>query len=913
MHFALAVFLLFSQVDLTIQQIQGQSSSSPYVGQRVRTRGVVTGVYGSGVFIQDTAGGPWSGIWLHPAPNVARGDFIVITGVVIEYYNLTEIDSVSLDSVIGHGYTIEPETLRTGEVSNEMWEGVLVTVGGAVCESLPNRWGEWWVNDGSGLLMIDDLGYRATPELGSCYNITGPVYYSYGNYKIEPRDANDVVEVACPIRFSSITFTPTLPDPDQDVTVIATISSSSTILTDSIYYSTGNGWISAGHDSVRNTTYFYTIPHQPVGTTVRFYLTFWREDSTRVNSDTLMYMVPDFSQPIPLSLVHVLDINGVSILEGRTIQFTGKLTTGGELGLTYFLQDTSGGIAIYNPGVTLNRGDSVVGTGTVESYYGLAELKNVSFSLIQPGEEIEPRTVTCSELSENGERYEGMLLRINGVTSTATYFPVDGTITISDSTGVFTLFIDRDTDLGGLPVPSGSFDIIGVLSQHDNTPPYTEGYQLVPRSHEDVIFTGDGSGEVYLIPPISFPGDTDTLNFLIKNIPGNIRLVFPQGIEWSFDNAELELSIEPDSVIFDENARFITIYTDTTEFSLKVFNVVIPDSSGDYEFMVKTSSGATFSRIMVYPTLYVVTPIQEVQGIGYTSPYVGDTMRVGGWVIGPSDVFSPSGKTTFWIFDGTGGIECFSYSVTSPIKPGDFIVVRGMVNEYNGLTQITFDTDELNRVYSELVEFLPAPDTLRESEPIGENLEGHLVVVTGTVANSPYRGGSGFNFTILNGLTPIDIRVVDATGIDVSSISKGQVLRVKGIVSQYDPTEPYTSGYQVMPVDSGDIEILQGVVQERVDLVLDKTVVVKEDGTTFRIEVKSPSTAENTVVVYDLEGRKIRTLVRRHVGPLVLTWDTLDEYGTQVKLGMYIIQLRSTNNGTTKVVNKLILVTRRFK
>ncbi len=914
MHFTLVMFLLFSQVDLTIQEIQGGGDSSPYVGQHVRTRGVVTGVYHRGAFVQDTAGGPWSGIWLADSSlGVARGDFIVIDGWVREYYNLTEIERVTLDSIIGHGYAIEPETLTTGEAANEMWEGVLITVEGATCESLPNRYGEWYVNDGTGLIMIDDLGYPYHPVLGNCYTITGPLYYSYGQYKIEPRDANDVFEVTCPIRFSSITFTPTLPDPDDSVTVIVTIHTNSTVVADSLYYTTGGEWTSVPHDSLENTTYYYTIPNQPVGTRVRFYLSYWREDSTQVNSDTLMYMVPDFSQPIPLILAHILDLNGVSILEGRTIQFTGKLTTGGELGRTYFLQDTSGGIAIYNPGVSLSRGDSVVGTGTVESYYGLAELKNVNFSLIQPGEEPHPLVVNCRELSENGERYEGMLLRINGVTSSATYFPSDGTISITDSTGTFTLFIDRDTDLAGLPVPSGSFDIIGVLSQHDNSPPYTEGYQLVPRSHGDVIFSGDGSGEVYLIPPISFPGDTDTLHFIIRQSPGNIRIVFPRSLQWSFDDTELELSVEPDSIVFDENAGIVTIFTNIDSLTIDILNVVIPDTTGDFEFMVKTSSGSSFRRVMFYPTLFVVSPISEVQGTGYTSPYVGDTMRVGGWVIGPSDVFSPSGKTTFWIYDGTGGIECFSYSVTAPIKLGDFVVVRGMVNEYNGLTQITFDPENLLKVYSELTNYLPAPDTLEESQPIGEELEGHFISVTGTVANSPYRGGSGFNFTILNGLTPIDVRVVDATGIDAGSIRKGQVLRIKGIVSQYDPTEPYTSGYQIMPVRSGDIEVLQGVVQEEVELLLDRSVVVKEDGTTFRIEVRSPSTAENTLVVYDLEGRKVKTLTRRHTGPLIITWDTLDEYGVQVKLGMYIIQLRSTYKGKTKVINKLVLVTRRFR
>jgi len=386
MQLMLLAFLLFSQQEVTIQQIQGGTATSPYVGQRVTTTGVVTGIYQHGFFLEDTSGGPWSGIWVHSYANVARGDFIRLSGVVLEYYDLTELDSTQNVTVLGHGYEIPPETLSTHDARQEMWEGVLISVQGAVCESLPNQYGEWWVNDGSGPIMVDDMGYAASPTLGNCYNVTGPLYYSYREYKIEPRDANDVTEVVCPIRFSNIYFSPTLPDPDQDVKVTAVVSAHGQILTDSLYYQTSNNhtWFAIFHDSIVGSNYYYTIPHQPLGTIVHFYITIWRQDMSSETSDTLMYLVPDFSKTIPLSFVHVLDRNGVSILEGRTIKFTGKLTTGGELGLTYFLQDTSGGIAIYNPGVALNRGDSVVGMGTVESYYGLAELKNIMPSMTAP-------------------------------------------------------------------------------------------------------------------------------------------------------------------------------------------------------------------------------------------------------------------------------------------------------------------------------------------------------------------------------------------------------------------------------------------------------------------------------------------------------------------------------------------------
>ncbi len=914
MHLILFVAMLFSQQEVTIQQIQGGTSTSPYVGQRVITKGVVTGVYQHGFFIEDTLQGPWSGIWIHSNAAVTRGDFIRLSGVVLEFYNLTELDSVQNVTVLAHGYEIFPETLSTHDAGQEMWEGVLLTVQGAVCESLPNQYGEWWVNDGTGPLMVDDMGYAASPVVGNCYNITGPLSYSYGNYKLEPRDSRDVEQVICPIRFTSIYFTPTLPDPDQDVTVVANVLSHTNFLTDSLFYkNNGNLWVGVPHDSVVGSNYYYTIPHQPLGSTVYFYIEIWREDSSSVMSDTNMYLVPDFSKTIPLGFVHVLDRNGVSILEGRTIKFTGKVTTGGELGLTYYLQDTSGGIAIYNPGITLDRGDSVVGMGTVQSYYGLAELKNTSFSLITHGSEVIPEVVTCRELSTNGEKYEGKLLRINGVTSTASYFPVDGTITIIDSTGTFTLFIDRDTDLGSLPVPQGRFDVIGILSQHDASPPYTEGYQLVPRSHEDIIFSGNGSGEIALVPPIVFPGDTTNLRFIASNIPGNLRIILPTGLNWSFNLSNIRMITSIDSVTVDSVSRFVTFYSSTDSLDFVLLNVIVPDTIVNYQFMVKTSQDQNFLRIMKFPILFTVTPLSDVQGDSTVSPMLGDTVKVGGWVVGPSDVFSPSGKTTFWINDGTDGVEVFSYSSTSPERIGDFVVVEGVVNEYNGLTQVTFTPDGLTKVLSGFKDFIPAPETLDVSQGLNETLEGNLVVVTGNLATLPSRGGSGYNFTVLNGLAPIDVRVMDGTGIDVTKLKKGQVLKIRGIVSQYDQTPPYTSGYQIMPVTNEDVQILQAETTAVISLSLDRKVAIEDDGTVFTITVKSPLSAENTVKIFDIEGRKIKTLAERHVGPIILRWDLRNDYDDFVKVGMYIIQLKSMYNGSTETINKLILVTRRFK
>ena len=55
-------------------------------------------------------------------------------------------------------------------------------------------YGEWSIDDGTGSLRIDDLGYDfGSQTVGVSYQVTAPLFYSYSNYKLVPRSADDVV------------------------------------------------------------------------------------------------------------------------------------------------------------------------------------------------------------------------------------------------------------------------------------------------------------------------------------------------------------------------------------------------------------------------------------------------------------------------------------------------------------------------------------------------------------------------------------------------------------------------------------------------------------------------------------------------------------------------------------------------
>lgn len=176
----------------TIYEIQGQAAVSPYNGQTATTKGIVTAVYSNSYFIQD-GDSVWTGLYIYDqTQSPALGDSIQISGTIEEYYEMTEMKTVTELTVISSGNTIpDPILLKTGAIE-EKWESVFVRVEDAQCSNTDLGYGEWEINDGSGTLVVNDLGIAYTPLLNVSYSITGPIDYSFDFFKIEPRTLDDI-------------------------------------------------------------------------------------------------------------------------------------------------------------------------------------------------------------------------------------------------------------------------------------------------------------------------------------------------------------------------------------------------------------------------------------------------------------------------------------------------------------------------------------------------------------------------------------------------------------------------------------------------------------------------------------------------------------------------------------------------
>ncbi len=191
-----------------IQTPANGTEDSQKLNEYVTTTGIVSalknGTSGQeGFFIQDKAQ-EWSGILVYSPEVVSIGQSVTVTGKVAEVYAKTEISPVTKLVKGSLGNTpYAPITVTTQNANDEKYEGVLVKVTNAICQS--GSAGTFVVSDGSGNLTVYkgifvDLALVATKK----YDIIGVIddyKPTSGNkiYELYPRGAFDITEITTSI------------------------------------------------------------------------------------------------------------------------------------------------------------------------------------------------------------------------------------------------------------------------------------------------------------------------------------------------------------------------------------------------------------------------------------------------------------------------------------------------------------------------------------------------------------------------------------------------------------------------------------------------------------------------------------------------------------------------------------------
>ncbi len=164
-----------------------------------------------GFTIQDSYG-PYSGIFVFTglsSPGVNVGDVVTVSGVSTEFQGRSEI--ISPEITVGGQMEVIPGTAPDTDrlshpVLGDAYESMLidlrdVTISNANPDA-PNDFDEFSVASfGAHPLRVDDAflpGLDNVCDVGSTFiSIVGVIDYSFNNFKLEPRDRNDIGFVGC--------------------------------------------------------------------------------------------------------------------------------------------------------------------------------------------------------------------------------------------------------------------------------------------------------------------------------------------------------------------------------------------------------------------------------------------------------------------------------------------------------------------------------------------------------------------------------------------------------------------------------------------------------------------------------------------------------------------------------------------
>ncbi len=467
--------------------------------------------------------------------NPLRGDSLYVHGTVLQYNGLTELEPDSI-AVWGSNKTIPAALVATA--MDETNEGELIRMNNMTVTAWPSTWTGSGQNatisngTASFTFRIDaDCNLWNKPQPSGMVDVRGIVSqfdasspYLEG-YQLLPRDTNDVmpITVTSPtIRFVGGSATKLEANASHtikmhvqphlsaagSVTVTASPGTGFVLGTDATTTPALSGTsLSVAVPSMTDTVSFVVnvLDDQIIegNENVLFTMSSASTGLTIGAPSTFTFTIADNDVYIPtrtLPQVKGINAQGIPDSNNKMCKLVGTVlgvntqtfATTGNVGFT--IHDGSVGFGVFgagtkNLGYTVNEGDQVRVIGVIGHFNGVAQINADSIVVVGTNATL-PTPVVITEINETTE---SQLIRMNNVyvvnptqwTNAGSGFSVN----VTDGTDTIQLRIDADvSDVYNAPCPVGTFDVVGIGGQFDNSAPHTSGYQFLPRYLADFIY-----------------------------------------------------------------------------------------------------------------------------------------------------------------------------------------------------------------------------------------------------------------------------------------------------------------------------------------------------------------------------------------------------------------------------------------
>lgn len=285
--------------------------------------------------------------------------------------------------------------------------------------------------------------------------------------------------------------------------------------------------------------------------------------------------------------------NSITASSAPTVSVKGIVLNGSELGSIRYIQDATGGLAVFSStaNANINRGDSVTVTGPMIGRYGVLQVTTTTLNTAPlvvtktssnntlPA----PQVLTNSQFfaTATAEPTESKLIRINGGTfqqsGNFSYGTSGMSYTLNYGSGNFVVarITSTNNPLVGTPIPTGAVDVIGIAGQFCGTVDgytCTTGYQIIPRGLNDIIVSSVGINEVSknINSLTVFPNpSSNTANFNLTN--GEVaKFTQLSDISGRVIYSSTESTTSVDVSAFASGIYYLTVATDKHNYQAKL-------------------------------------------------------------------------------------------------------------------------------------------------------------------------------------------------------------------------------------------------------------------------------------------------------------------------------------------------------
>jgi len=395
--------------------------------------------------------------------------------------------------------------------------------------------------------------------------------------------------------------------------------------------------------------------------------------------------------------------------------------------------------------------------------------------------------------------------------------------TIQDETAAIIIYTNQ-FDAGLLPG-----DLVTVTGEIQN---YNGKLEVVPEAVGDVIVESQGND----LPEFQ----SMTLSGLLtapESLESELVQVFNVEIisgDWPDSGNNANVTISDDGGITALTLR-VDRHSDVDDGPAPVGFFHLKGTVGQYDYSEPQDEG--YQIIPRYQT-DIETPDENMVSIyDARNAAEGTVVSTQGFITTP--VWG-SNRIDYGLQDATGGIALFKYGETMDLQIGDFIVVTGVIENYNGKAEIV-PADVADITIISQGNLLPAAQEVTIAEFLAnpESYESEILrIMTATIFDGTWpNSGSDANLTITDiSDTTVTMRVDKDTDVDEGMEPQG-TFELTGISGQYDSSDPYDSGYQILPRFYSDIVVLGDITPVITNVVYAPENPTPDDIVTITAEI----------------------------------------------------------------------------